>query len=155
GPGRQADRRRREGQGGRLAAHRGVPGGLVTLRGETMNRAIPRLRVGLLLLAALLAGCSGRSPEETVWVGHLAPLSGSPRDRGEQAVQAIELALEQAKEDGVTAGGRPLGVRHVDAAGGEARAEAVRLLTVNRVAALIVGPGVSGAEEVVAEARAR
>src|SRR5438045_2221500 len=115
-----------------------------------MSRAITRLRVGLLLLAALLAGCSGRSPEETVWVGHVAPLSGPARDRGEQAVQAIELALEQAEADGFTAGGRPVGVRHVDAAGGKARAEAVRLLTVNRVAALIVGPGVPEADEVVA-----
>jgi ABC-type branched-subunit amino acid transport system substrate-binding protein len=106
----------------------------------------------LLLLTALLAGCSTSSPEP-LWVGHLVPLSGPGRDQGEQAVAAMNQALEQARQDDVTISGRPLGIRHVDAAKGTARAEAVRLLSVNRAAALVVGPGVEKPDEVVAAAR--
>ncbi len=112
------------------------------------------MRRSLLLgLAALLAcGCARDTAGQTIWVGHLAPLG---EVGGEQAVQAMQLALERWKEDGYSAGGKPVGVRHADAAKGQARAEATRLLTVNRVAALIVGPGVREVEEVLALARPR
>lgn len=99
----------------------------------------------MLLLA--LAGCGAPRPPETAWVGHLAPRDG-------QAERAIDLGLRPLAEGGELFDGKRLGVRHVEAATAEqARAEAARLLAVNRVAALLVGPGVPGAEEVVATAR--
>jgi ABC-type branched-subunit amino acid transport system substrate-binding protein len=65
----------------------------------------------------------------------------------------MEVVLEQARAEDWTVHGRHLGVRHVDAAP-DARAEAVRLLAVNGVTGLVVGPGVAGAEEAAASARA-
>jgi hypothetical protein len=105
------------------------------------------------LFVLLLAGCASSARPEPLWVGHLAPLSGAAGDEGEQAVAAMNLALEQARADEFSVAGRPLGVRHVDTARGTGRSEAVRLLGVNRVAALVVGPGVQRPEEVVAAAR--
>lgn len=106
--------------------------------------------VGLCLL--LVSSCARDATPPTVWVGHLAPL-GDPR--GEQGVRAMQLALERWKEEGFSAGGKSVGVRHADSANGQARAEATRLLAVNRVAALIVGPGVRDVEDVLALARPR
>src|SRR4051794_13928169 len=97
----------------------------------------------LLLVAVLLAGCTSSSQPEPIWVGHLTPLSGSGRNQGEQAVAAMNLTLEQSREEA----GRPLGVRHADSAKDTARAEAVRLLSVNRVCALVIGPGVANREK--------
>jgi hypothetical protein len=107
----------------------------------------------LLLFAVLLPGCASGGRPESFWVGHLAPLSGPGRDEGDQAVAAMNQALEQAREDEFAIDSRPLGVRHVDTGRGTGRAEAVRLLAVNRVCALVVGPGAQRPEEVVAAAR--
>src|SRR5262245_18612517 len=99
------------------------------------------MKAYLFLHALLLAGCARATPEP-VWIGHLAPLSGPDRRRAEVAVGAMQLMLEEAVEKEQTFAGRRVGVRHVDASDAvKARAEAVRLLTVNRVAALVVGPG--------------
>src|SRR4051794_143494 len=114
-----------------------------------MNRLLCVLSV-----MALAAGClPSPSKTETVWVGHLAPLSGPDRETGEEAVRAMKLAVEQAREDRVSVRGRPVGVRHVDSASAAARAEATRLLAINGVSALIVGPGVGKVDEIVAAAR--
>jgi branched-chain amino acid transport system substrate-binding protein len=107
----------------------------------------------LLLLSLVLAGCTSAGKPPPIWVGHLAPLSGPDRDQGDQAVAAINQALAQANEDDFLILNRPLGVRHADSAKGTARAEAVRLLSVNRVLSLVVGPGVQAPAEVVAAAR--
>jgi ABC-type branched-subunit amino acid transport system substrate-binding protein len=107
----------------------------------------------LFLLGVLLSGCATYPKAEPIWVGHLAPLSGPERDRGEQALVAMNQALAQAREDDFSIAGRPLGVRHVDSAKGTARAEAVRLLSVNRVCALVAGPGVEKPDDLLAAAR--
>lgn len=103
--------------------------------------------------AIFVGGCSRDRPKPLIWLGHLGPLS---EERGEQAMRAMQLALEERQKEEFTVAGRAVGVRHVDAsAKGLARAEATRLLTVNRVAALLVGPGVAEVDEVVALARGR
>jgi ABC-type branched-subunit amino acid transport system substrate-binding protein len=105
------------------------------------------------LLLLLAAGCSNSGAVEPIWLGHLAPLHGPGQARGEAEITAMQVTLEEAREEGWSIGGRPVAVRHVDAANGAARAEAVRLLAVNRVAGLILGPGVPDVEEVAAVAR--
>jgi ABC-type branched-subunit amino acid transport system substrate-binding protein len=107
-----------------------------------------------LLLVLLGAGCGPGKPPEPIWMGHLAPFTGTNREQGEEAAQSMQQVLEIAREKDWQVAGRSLGVRHVDASGGRARAEAVRLLAVNRVAGLILGPGLADAEEVAAAARA-
>jgi ABC-type branched-subunit amino acid transport system substrate-binding protein len=109
--------------------------------------------IAFLLLMLLSAGCGPSKPPEPIWMGHLAPLTGTNREQGEEAVQSMQQVLEMAREKDWQVAGRSLGVRHVDAGGGRARAEAVRLLAVNRVAGLILGPGLADAEEVAAAAR--
>ena len=96
----------------------------------------------LAVVLLLGLGCSSGKPTQPVWVGHVAPLSGPDRRFGEQARQGILLAVESARAEGVTVGGRPIAVRHVDGRGeaGTVRAETVRLLAVNKVAALLAGP---------------
>jgi branched-chain amino acid transport system substrate-binding protein len=93
-----------------------------------------------LALVALAAGCGGKAPEP-IRIGHLAPLSGPGRDAGEHARQGIQLAVEEWNADAANGPGRKVAALHVDIHDDEAaQAEAVRLLSVNRVAALIVGP---------------
>ena len=96
------------------------------------------------------AGCAGRSKEEPIWVGHIGPLG----KRGESAINGMQQMLADLREETFAVGGRSLGVRHVEAKDKtRARAEASRLLAVNRVACLIVGLGVEGVAEVCAIAR--
>lgn len=97
-------------------------------------------------LAALAAGCGGTAPEP-IRIGYLAPLSGPNRAAGESARQGIQLAVEEWNSDNANGPGRKVAVLHVDAPDDKkARAEAVRLLSVNRVVALIAGPGGALAE---------
>jgi branched-chain amino acid transport system substrate-binding protein len=108
------------------------------------------------MLAVLTgAGCSARQEPEPVWVGHLAPLSGPDRLAGEHARQGVLLAVEAARSEGRTVGGRPIAVRHADTRGEAAlaRAEAVRLLAVNKVVGLLAGPDSDLAGQVVQAAR--
>jgi ABC-type branched-subunit amino acid transport system substrate-binding protein len=64
-------------------------------------------------------------------------------------MHGIDTALRLAREDGWP-GGRPLAVRHVDSSTGQPADSAVRLLAVNRVAALVLGPGVQAQPALVA-----
>lgn len=102
------------------------------------RRFHPLLLAGLLGLAA---GCSARGGGEPVWVGHVATFTGPDKAAGEQARQGIELAVREVNDSPERLFGRRVAVRQADARAGSERAqeEAVRLLSVNRVAALLGG----------------
>jgi branched-chain amino acid transport system substrate-binding protein len=95
----------------------------------------------LSLAVSLALGCGRRGESEPIWVGHIAPLSGADKARGEQAKQGIRLAVEEANAAGDVIPGRRVAVDHADTRSDPAAARAVlkRLLTVNRVAAVLGG----------------
>jgi branched-chain amino acid transport system substrate-binding protein len=105
-----------------------------------MARSVGVWATGLL---AFVAGCGRPSAPEPVWIGQVAPLSGPERTAGEHGRQGVQLAVAEAKAEGKTVAGRPLAVVHADSRGDPdvVGAETVRLLTVNRVVALLAGPG--------------
>jgi branched-chain amino acid transport system substrate-binding protein len=92
---------------------------------------------GMLLLE--LAGCSRKSAPEAVYLGHLTPLSGPHAALGEHAKQGIVLALAEANQEDNLVAGHRLVVLHVDTGGELDRAqnEAVRLISINKVPALL------------------
>jgi branched-chain amino acid transport system substrate-binding protein len=92
-----------------------------------------------MLLLLELAGCSRKSAPETVYLGHLTPLSGPHAAVGEHAKQGVILALAEANQEDNLVAGRRLVVLHVDTAGELDRAqnEAVRLISINKVPALL------------------
>jgi ABC-type branched-subunit amino acid transport system substrate-binding protein len=83
-----------------------------------------------------LAGCSGKSGEEPVWVGHVAPLTGPERVLGEHARRGILLAVEEARREKKQP---PVYAYHADSRGDpkQSTSEAVRLLSLNHVVALM------------------
>jgi branched-chain amino acid transport system substrate-binding protein len=93
-------------------------------------------RLVYLIAALTLAGCSSRSGTEAILIGHIAPLD---KAAGEHARQGIALAVEEVNE-GDKVGGQKVAVLHVDSRGDGAivQAEAVRLVTVNKVVGLLV-----------------
>jgi branched-chain amino acid transport system substrate-binding protein len=95
----------------------------------------PRFPI-FLFTTFLLAGCSSRSGNETILIGHIAP-QNTPA--GEHAKQGILLAVEEVN-DGDKVAGQKVTVLHVDSHGDPAvaQAEAVRLAGVNKVAALLI-----------------
>jgi branched-chain amino acid transport system substrate-binding protein len=102
----------------------------------------------------LVSGCLGRSAPLPLWFGHVATLSGPNKETGESATRGIRLAVEDINKDLDQGVGRPFKVIHSDARGKlEAfEAEAVRLVTINRVSFLLGG---TTAEEVERLDRAR
>lgn len=105
------------------AAHGPPPGGL-----------------GNCLLAAALflaCGCTAKTEPEPIVVGHVAPLSGADKLRGEHARLGIRLAVEEAEP----IAGRRVAVDHADTRSDPEAVRAVvrRLLTVNRVSAVLGG----------------
>ena len=100
-------------------------------------RLLPTLPV--FLLPVLLCGCGPKGEEEPVWVGCVAAFGGGDASAGVHLRRGVELAAQGAAAERVE-GRRPAVVAADDGGSGEtAGAEAVRLLTVNRVAALIGG----------------
>jgi branched-chain amino acid transport system substrate-binding protein len=88
--------------------------------------------------ALLLAGCGSRGTPEPILVGHVAPLSGPDRYVGEHERRGILLAVEKANSRPEGVAGRSVTVLHGDAGGpDEATSAAVRLVTVNKVVALL------------------
>jgi branched-chain amino acid transport system substrate-binding protein len=100
-----------------------------------------RGRILLLLFLLLAAGCAQKVPSDTIWVGHVAPLSGPAKAVGEHERHGILLAIEEANRENQRVHGRRVAVQHADDRGSPeaAQTEAVRLLTVNRVFALLGG----------------
>ena len=89
-----------------------------------------------LVVLSLTAGCSSKAATEPVWIGQLLPLAGPNRTIGQHARQGVELAVADSEH---TIAGRPCAFLHVDSRGDAetVQAETVRLLTVNRAAALL------------------
>src|SRR5436305_1429017 len=87
-----------------------------------------------------LAGCSRKSAGEPLLVGHVGPLSGSDRAAGMYFQRGLDLALKEVIEDDGVAG-RQLAVLHADTHSqlDRARQEAVRLVTLNKLNALLGG----------------
>lgn len=112
-------------------------------------------RTLLPLLLLFLGGCGPRSVTGTVQLGHVASLTGSERAEGEQARQGILLAVEEANQEGSRIHGRRAVVIHADDRGvpETAQAEAVRLIAVNQVAALLGGVDPAEAERLVRAAQ--
>jgi branched-chain amino acid transport system substrate-binding protein len=97
-------------------------------------------RAVLLCVAGLsLAGCSSRGTSEPLVLGHVAPLSGPDKTRGEHARHGIDLAVEDVNQDDRRIAGRTVVVRHADTAGkpDAAQSQTVRLLTIDRAVALL------------------
>lgn len=104
---------------------------------------MPLARALLLLTLAVptLAGCSRKAEEEPLLLGHIAPLSRADRGVGEHARHGILLALEDANKNDQRIAGRRVAVLHADSRGEAERAsgEAVRLIAVNKVLAVLGG----------------
>ncbi len=101
------------------------------------------------LAALVLAGCSGRPAPQTVWIGHVAPLSGPARQMGLHARQGVQVAVTEVRSEGLLEW--PFAVVHADTRG-EAdlvQAETARLLSVNKVVALLAGPQAGEVQRIV------
>src|SRR5262245_2862124 len=97
-----------------------------------------------LLGAGLLgaAGCSSQSPPPAIFLGHIATLSGPESKLGKSAEQGIRIALADLGPAGSELfSGRPLVVRHVDAAGNldNFEGQAARLVSINKAVGLLGG----------------
>ena len=86
-----------------------------------------------------LSGCSRSPSSEPIVIAHLASLSGPDRLAGEHARRGILLAVEEANNDPGRVAGRRVEVVLAEAHPGEMAAgeETVRLITINRVIALL------------------
>lgn len=118
------------------------------------HRPFPGRAAFLCLLAlalGFLAGCARRAEPEPLRVGHVASSEGPGGRAAGHARQAILLAAEEADR----AGPRPITVYHPQRGGGAAELEpqAVRLVTVNRVTALLAGEEAALAEGLEAVAQ--
>src|SRR5579862_2268645 len=90
--------------------------------------------------SVLAVGCAGRSTPSPIVLGHVATLNGPDKQAGEAAARGIRLAVEEINKDSEKALGRPVAVIHSNARGSDAfEAEAVRLVAINRVWALLGG----------------
>jgi branched-chain amino acid transport system substrate-binding protein len=103
-------------------------------------------RVGLVGAALLLAGCSSTPAALTLYLGYVANYTGADRAAAVNARRGIELALRQFNKNPDKA--MTVKVREVEVADEpEAfEAAATRLVSVNRVAALLGGKTVAEAE---------
>jgi len=110
----------------------------------------------VICLIAAVSGCWSKAAPETVYVGHIAPRSGTEGERGLAAAHAILLAVEDANAAEGQVNGRPVAVIHTDAAGDlqkdkdddakKAEAAAVRLITIDRAAGLLGSVGLRPTE---------
>src|SRR5262249_29431687 len=98
------------------------------------------MRRWLITLACLVStlGCNKSAAPVPVLVGHVATLSGNNKDAGEQASRGIRLAVQEQNAEAKEKEWRPLRVIHADAQGrlDAFQGEAVRLVTINKVAGL-------------------
>src|SRR6266496_5475119 len=98
--------------------------------------------VAMVLGGAFLVGCGGSTSPPPIFLGHIATLSGPDARAGKSAEQGIRLALEElGPAASANLQGRPLVVRHVDAAGSldNMEAQAARLVSVNKAVGFLGG----------------
>src|SRR5690242_7286868 len=100
-----------------------------------------RRSAALLLPPLLLVGCTAKQPTEPIQVAHLLPLTGPSKRAAEDAQRGLSLAVEDVNAEGQRVGGRIVVVRNIDTRGDPdvVQAEAVRLITLNKVVALVAG----------------
>jgi len=112
-------------------------------------------RSAALLLPLVLLGCTAKQPTDPIQVAHLLPLTGPSKKAAEDAQRGLSLAVEDVNAEGQRVGGRTVVVRTVDTRGEPdlVQAEAVRLITLNKVAALVAGPDSRGAERLARTAQ--
>jgi branched-chain amino acid transport system substrate-binding protein len=97
----------------------------------------------VLFLALLgLSGCGLRTADDSVVIAQLLPLTGSDKVEGERARNGARLAIDLAAKNDRRVFGKKVVVHHIDNRNDEelAQAEAVRLITLNKAAALLGGP---------------
>ena len=113
------------------------------------------LRHCFFLLAVLLTGCGRSGQGEPIFIGHLAPLQSADKTRFEHARQGMSLAIEELNQQPSPALARKFEVLHVNADEDldQLQASAVRLLTVNRVIALIGGSNAAQIERLTRAAQ--
>src|SRR5205807_7947635 len=105
-----------------------------------MNRFVFLLVLSCLFSAA--AGCHRGPNPEPLLIGHLASFSGPDKEIGEHAKQALALAVEEVNQEPNRILGRTIHVLHPTYPPEESDKlsfVAVRLITVNRVEALVGG----------------
>jgi len=108
----------------------------------------------IVLISLLHLGCSRSRISDTLWIGHVAPLSGPGTEPGVETVQALGSMVRLSQESRGLIGDRPIAIRHVDTGPQrKGRSAAVRLLALHRVLALMVGPGVEDVEDILALGR--
>jgi branched-chain amino acid transport system substrate-binding protein len=116
-----------------------------------MNSMLRRITFCLLMSIGSLvpAGCARKNVSDPIQIGHIAPLSGPDRAVGEHAERGISLAVEEVNKADDRLLGRPVNVHHVDTRGDSAAVKpiAIRLATVNKVAALLLGIEASQVED--------
>lgn len=102
-----------------------------------------------------LAGCSRKGEPEPILIGHVASLSGADKARGEHAKQGIALAVEEANAEANRVLDRRVIVTHADTRSAAAAVRSVvkRLLSIDRVTALLGGPETASLENVAAIAQ--
>jgi branched-chain amino acid transport system substrate-binding protein len=112
------------------------------------------LRAAALSFTLLVSGCGGAVSPPPLFVGHVADLSGPEGGDGESAARGIRLAVQDQVQEAQKNNTRPIHVRHTDTRGqlDAFEAEAVRLVAVNHVPALLGG---TTAEQVAALDRAK
>src|SRR5947209_9095846 len=100
-----------------------------------------RSLLGTPILLLALVGCGNPPGTDPIFVGHLAPLSGPDKLIGEHARRGILLAVEEVNQEDNRIQGRRVNVLHADTRGetDQAKNEAVRLITINKVTALLGG----------------
>lgn len=101
-----------------------------------------RYRFFAACLLTFSLGCAGKpATEQPITIGHLAS--------GATAKSAILLAVEEANAAEGKVAGRPVAILHPDIDKDEAKAEqvAIRLITIDRVVALLAGTGPATTEK--------
>jgi branched-chain amino acid transport system substrate-binding protein len=103
------------------------------------------------VMTLTLAGCGAKPELPPILIGHVAPVSGVDRASGQHARQGVLLAVEEVNKDDQRIAGRRIEVLHPDCrpTPEAVRAVAVRLIAIDKVAALLGGTDAGQVESLV------